>query len=246
MAIDSHTFCWFGVVSTDVDKTLAFFPEVLGWNVEHVDMGGNSMPVFKNGNGSFAHVRGPQMDGEPSWLNSYLRVDDVDAAVEAAVANGGSVVVPATDIPVGRFATVATASGAYFSVYREAAADDDGAAEGAIGWVDLHSKDLANDLAFLKGLGFETSQMDMPNGPYHLLNPGTKTQAGAMTGQNPQAPSMWLAWAVTDDADAALGRVGNHGGTVLAPAWDVPGVGRLAIAQDPAGVVFGLLQPPTA
>ena len=246
MAIDNHTFCWFGVISKDIDKTLAFFPEVLGWKVEHVDMGGDKVPMLAGPNGPFGHVRGPAMEGEPSWLNSYLRVEDVDAAVELVTANGGSVVVPANDIPPGRFATVTTASGAYFNLFREASADDNGAADGAIGWVDLHSKDIDKDLAFLKGLGFETSEMAMPNGPYYILNPEGKTQAGAMAGQHAEAPSMWMAWAVTDDADAALGRVGNHGGTVVAPSWDVPGVGRLAIAQDPAGVVFGLLQPPAA
>lgn len=241
MAIANFTFCWYGIVSEDLDKTLAFFPEVLGWRVETVEMGGETMPVLYNDNGQFAHVRPAQMDEEPAWLNTYLRVDDVDAAVAMVQEAGGNVLVPATDIPPGRFATVTTATGAAFSLFKEGP-DGTGAAPGAIGWVDLHSTDIGTDLAFLHALGIQTSEMPMPQGAYYILNPESETQAGAMQGQHPEAPSMWMAWAVTDDADAALQRVKNNGGVVVSEAWDVPGVGRLAIAQDPGGVVFGLLQ----
>lgn len=246
MAIENHTFCWNGIVTTDLDKTLAFFPEVLGWKAVTWNMGGDEMPVFTVGDEGVAHVR-PNQEGEPAWWNNYLRVDDVDAAVAAVVANGGTVLVPATDIPPGRFATVQSPTGATFSLFKEARADDGGLPEGAIHWVDLHSSDIGTDLPFLKqALGFATSEMPMPSGPYHLLDPEPAARGGAMQGAHEGAPSMWLAWAQVDDADAALARVRSNGGTVISEAWDVPGVGRMGIAQDPGGVVFGVIRPAQA
>jgi hypothetical protein len=237
------------MVTSDLAKTVAFFPEVLGWSVTEMEMGGETATMFANKGTPIAHVRTPQMDGEPTWWNNYLRVEDVDASAAAVTAAGGSVLVPGTDIPPGRFATVTTPSGAAFSLFREASEDAANVPveEGNIHWVELHSKDLAKDLAFLKGaLGIGSSEMAMPQGTYHILDPEGAMRGGALAGQHPDAPSMWLAWVAVDSVDEALGRVERHGGTVVAKAWDMPGVGRLAIGKDPAGVVFGVIVPAQA
>lgn len=247
MALSNNTFCWSGLVSTDPAKTLAFFPEVLGWSVQEIDMGGDTVQMLANAKTPIAHVRGPQADSEPSWWNNYFRVEDVDAAAAAVKKNGGKVIVPPTDIQPGRFATVATPSGAHLSLFHEANRDDTDtpSTTGFIHWVDLHSQDIDKDLAFIRdALGLKTIEMTMPTGPYHILEPETKTRAGAMAGQNPQAPSMWLAWVAVDDVDQTLTRVTQHGGKVLAPAWDADTVGRMAIASDPTGVAFGVITPP--
>ena len=39
--------------------------------------------------------------------------------------------------------------------------------------------------------------------------------------------------------DADAGRIGELGGQVMVPPMDVPG-GRILVAQDPQGAVFGL------
>lgn len=246
MALSNNTFCWNGIVTTDIERTLAFFPEVLGWTEQRVEMDGETI-MFAAGGEPLAHVRGPQMEGEPSWWNNYLRVEDVDAAAEATRAAGGEVLVPPTDIIPGRFATVKTPSGAVFTLFKEAKADDSdaGLGVGKLHWVDLHSKDLDADLAYLRDhLKFETQTMDMPTGPYTILDPEGNARAGVMAGQNPQAPSMWVAWIHVESVDDTLGRARNAGGKVVAEPWDVPGVGRLALLSDPAGVTFGVITPP--
>ncbi|MFT4623668.1 MAG: putative enzyme related to lactoylglutathione lyase [Myxococcota bacterium] len=238
------SFCWNGLVTSNPDATLAFFPEVLGWGVQSTTMSdGSDVTMLTDGDRPIAHVRGPQMDGEPTWWNNYLRVEDVDAAAASVAQNGGTIVVPGTDIAPGRFATVTTPSGAHFTLFREAG--DEG--NGGLHWVDLHSTAIAGDLAFLKAaLGFTSNQMEMPAGPYHILNPGSDSPSGAMAQQNLGAPSMWLAWVKVDDVDATLGRVRGNGGKVLGEPWEAPGVGRMAIASDPAGLVFGVITPPAA
>ncbi len=243
MPIENKTFCWNGFITTDAEKTYAFFPRVLGWGTEEAQMGDETMKMFTHGGKAVGHLRAPAMEGEPSWWNNYLRVENVDESAAKIVEHGGKVLVPGTDIPPGRFSTVTTPSGATFTLFREAGDDDSSAAPGAIGWVDLHSHAIDKDLAFLQeALGIGHNTMPMPDGAYYTLKADKDLQAGAMTSMHAEAPSMWMAWVNVEDVEATLGRVAEHGGVVVAPAWDVPGVGRLAIAQDPAGIVFGLLK----
>lgn len=247
MALSNNTFCWNGLVTSDASKSVEFLTGVFGWTREEIDMGDGPMTMLACDGKQFAHLRQPE-EGEPTWWNNYLRVEDVDAAVAALTKHGGEVLVPAMDIPPGRFSTVKMPSGAHFSLYREANSEDtDGPADvGHICWVDLHSKDLEPDLKALDALGFVQQTRDMPMGKYVMLSPETGTRAGAMTGMNEHAPSMWLAWVKVESVDAVSSTIEKQGGKVVAPAWDAEGVGRMAIAQDPTGLRFGVIQMPAS
>ena len=83
MAYTNNRFCWHGVISTDTAKTTPFYNEVLGWTSETVKMGDSDATFFAAADGkNRAHTRGPEMDGEPSHWNNYLRVENVDAAAK--------------------------------------------------------------------------------------------------------------------------------------------------------------------
>ena len=248
MAYNTNAFCWHGVVSTDVAKATSFYPDVLGWTAESVPMGDEEAIMFAAQDGiPRAHTREPGMEGEPSHWDNYLRVDDVDASTTAAVAHGGSLLVPGTDIPPGRFSVVTSPSGAAICLFHEA--DEAGSnnapgGDGAIHWVELHSTDLDTDLAWLKAtFGFEIDEMPMPQGPYHLLMADGQMRGGATSQQHEGAPSMWLTWIQQSSVDSTVERAAAAGGNVIAPPFDVPTVGRMAILQDPAGGVFGVITP---
>ena len=247
MAYTNNSFCWHGVISSDTAKTTPFYTSVLGWTAQDVDMGGDPTTMFAAADGApRAHTRAPQMEGEPNHWSSYLRVEDVDASLAVALANGGSLLVPATDIPPGRFSAVRSPSGAAFILFHEAdaSATDAGDGEGSIHWVELHSTDLPADLAWLKSsFGITTEEMPMPNGPYFLLMSGETSVGGAIPQAHEGAPSMWLPWVLINEVDAAVGRAEKGGGNVVVPLFDVPGVGRLSILADPVGAVFGVIKP---
>lgn len=247
MAYDNNRFCWHGIISTAPETTTPFYETVLGWQAQTVAMGDEDGILFAASDGvTRAHTMAPPMEGVPSHWSSYFRVEDVDASAEAAVANGGTLIVPGTDIPPGRFATVASPSGAVFQLFHESdpTAANPGDADGAIHWVELHSTSLEADLAWLKAtFGIDTQTMDMPEGPYHVLVSGETQVGGAMTQANEGAPSMWLPWVRQDDVDGAIARASENGGSVIAPAWEVPNVGRLSVLSDPAQGVFGVIRP---
>ena len=58
----------------------------------------------------------------------------------------------------------------------------------------------------------------------------------------PDAPSVWTVYLATDDVDETAAKVKGAGGQVLAEPMDVMEEGRMAVAMDPAGAVFGLWQ----
>jgi len=57
----------------------------------------------------------------------------------------------------------------------------------------------------------------------------------AMTPEWGEMPSHWSLYIPVPDVDACLARAVELGGKVCVPAFDVPGVGRIARLDDPAG-----------
>ncbi len=248
MAYTTNQFCWYGVMSTNVDVAASFYPSVLGWKLNTVPMGDETARVFEANGEQKLHLAEPPAPNAPSHWHQFLKVEDVDAAAKAAVKNGGVEVTPPTDIPPGRFAVVASPSGAMFSLFKEANADatDTEDAPGEIHWTELHSTDLDKDLKWLKAtLHLTTEVMEMPDGPYYILKDGETTMGGAMKAQNPQAPSMWMSWVHVEDVENTLKAVKDKGGSAHTDVMEVPNVGRMAVVADPTGGVFGIITPPS-
>lgn len=113
-------------------------------------------------------------------------------------------------------------------------------------WVDLSSSDPAASRAFYSAVfGWDVVVSPEPEyGGYAMARVGEHDVAGIGPAQ-PGAPTFWALYIGTDDA-AALGRkVEAAGGRVVAPAFDVGDVGRMAVFQDPAGAFISAWQPNT-
>jgi len=54
------------------------------------------------------------------------------------------------------------------------------------------------------------------------------------------SPPSWLGNLCVESCDGAAATTVANGGSVLKPAFDVPGVGRVAIVADPSGAVLAL------
>jgi predicted enzyme related to lactoylglutathione lyase len=52
----------------------------------------------------------------------------------------------------------------------------------------------------------------------------------------------WLFYIGVDDVDATVEKVKANGGAVHMPAWDIPGVGRIAMVADPQGIPFYVMR----
>ncbi len=56
-------------------------------------------------------------------------------------------------------------------------------------------------------------------------------------------PDCWFPYIAVDDIDARLERVAEAEGSVERPAFDIPGVGRIAIVRDRVGCAIGWITP---
>jgi predicted enzyme related to lactoylglutathione lyase len=115
-------------------------------------------------------------------------------------------------------------------------------------WVDLMVPDQQAALDFYKDLlGWQGEVGPQDFGGYSVCTLKGKPVAGIMKtmsmGDQPPPPPSWTSYFASTDVTATEAAVRAGGGTVLAPATDVPTMGRMLIAADPQGAVFGAWQP---
>ena len=115
------TFYWNELVSRDAAAATAFYTDLLGWTAEQMDDAPMPYTLLK-AKGVENPVAGlmqmPEEWGDtPSHWGSYIAVDDVDVVLARVESLGGSVAVPAFDVPeVGRMAFIQDPSGARVAI----------------------------------------------------------------------------------------------------------------------------------
>jgi len=111
-------------------------------------------------------------------------------------------------------------------------------------WVDLGTNDVSRAKAFYEGLfGWDTQVGPPESGGYVMCEVQGQPVAGIGPKMGPaEAPSAWTTYLASDDADATASRITASGGHVMAEPFDVMDVGRMAVAADPGGAVFGVWQ----
>jgi predicted enzyme related to lactoylglutathione lyase len=77
-----------------------------------------------------------------------------------------------------------------------------------------------------------------------ITNTAGELVGGAMPPQMEGIPPHWNVYFNVSDADATGVQVAELGGTVIAPIFDVPGVGRMGVFADPQGGMFNVMQAP--
>jgi predicted enzyme related to lactoylglutathione lyase len=107
-------------------------------------------------------------------------------------------------------------------------------------WHDHVSADPEAARAFYgELLGWETEIYPAEGFDYPMIKVGESTHGGFGPARE-GAPAHWLSHVSVDDADAAAERVEAGGGSIVAPAMDIPEIGRMVIVADPQGAVLSL------
>jgi len=122
-------------------------------------------------------------------------------------------------------------------------------APGTFCWFECGTRDAAAAKRFYTGVfGWEAVDMPMPGdaGTYTLLKLGGKDVAGLYQMAGPRfegVPPHWLTYVCVENADETAARARSLGGKVALEPMDVPGVGRIAMIQDPTGANIALFKP---
>jgi predicted enzyme related to lactoylglutathione lyase len=113
-------------------------------------------------------------------------------------------------------------------------------------WTELATTDTAAAAKFYTGLfPWQAEAMEGP-GSYTRFKRPDGNAAGGMMALAPEqqgTPPYWLSYFNVTDCAAAAGRIKALGGRLLMGPHTVPTVGTFAVAMDPHGAAFAVIQP---
>ncbi|MGW4894351.1 VOC family protein [Kitasatospora sp. NPDC004240] len=115
-------------------------------------------------------------------------------------------------------------------------------------WVDLMASDQQAALDFYRDLFGWQGEIGPPEfGGYAVCSLNGKPVAGIMGRMAPEGeplpPVAWTTYLASEDVDATSRAIADNGGTIMYPVMDVGTTGRMLVAADPTGAVFGVWQP---
>jgi uncharacterized protein len=241
--------CWVDLMTSDHARARDFYCQLFGWtaNEPSEEFGGYFM---------FTKDEVPMAGGMPTMPGAgadnvwsiYLSTDDAEKAVEVATANGAQVIAPIIDVAdLGKMAVLVDPTGAAIGMWQPTTFNGFRVLgeTNTPAWFELLTKDHAGATAFYRTVfGWDTSTLhDTDEFRYTTANDGETQLAGVMDAAAflPEGvPSHWSVYFAVENADAAIARVTELGGSVEQPAEDTP-YGRLATVADPMGARFKLL-----
>jgi predicted enzyme related to lactoylglutathione lyase len=118
---EHDTLCWVELHTPDAAAALPFYHALFGWRSQEVPMAEATYTVLSTADGdleetSFGGVAGARAGADSHWI-PYFDVADADDIVSRVERNGGSLDIPAADIPgIGRAAWLTDPCGATFAV----------------------------------------------------------------------------------------------------------------------------------
>jgi uncharacterized protein len=120
--------------------------------------------------------------------------------------------------------------------------------EGTFFWYELMTSDQDAAIDFYKAIaGYEAADFPSDDFRYTILSVGDRGIGGVMTINDEMkangAQPAWLGVIHVADADEAVKRIAEAGGTVHKGPADIPTVGRFAVVADPGGAIFEVLAP---
>ena len=118
---------------------------------------------------------------------------------------------------------------------------------GHVHWSELQTRDVESARKLYgETFGWSFESMEMEDGLYWVAMQDGEAVGGLFEMHGPHfegVPTMWMTYFAADDVDAALGKATTLGAEIVRPAFDVPGVGRIAILKQPDGAVVGWMTP---
>ena len=257
MTNPNGTPIWYELQSADPDAAKAFYDHVIGWSVGEpmsADFDYRGISAGAEMVGGVMRITPQTAAGgaKPGWL-FYIGVDDVDATVASIAGKGGTILLPAWDMPgIGRMAMVTDPQGNPFYVMKgqgegtSTAFDRNGM--GKCNWNELATSDQAAGNAFYADVFGWNYPGTMPMGPmgdYVFVAVG-ETPLGATMNVFGDSKPGWRFYFRTPDIEATAARVTEAGGKVLQGPHEVPGGDRIIQALDAEGVMFGAVGPGNA
>jgi len=248
--------CRVDTAQPDVPGALHFYGALLGWEFA----GPGPMPGDPPGEYHVARVRGRDVAGissvppgapaTPAWT-TYVAVQSADATVDRARAAGATVMVAPFDAPpAGRLAVLSDPTGAVFCVWEAAARQGAQVLNepSALAMSRLTTGDTDAAKAFYRDVFGWEAEAFAPGVELFRLpgyvggephQPVPRDVVAVLTAG--EGDPVWSVDFWIDDAESAVARATELGGSVVVAPQEIPGFVTTVIA-DPAGAVVSLSQ----
>jgi predicted enzyme related to lactoylglutathione lyase len=258
--------CWIDTEQPDPAEASRFYGGLFGWTFH------DAMPPDAPGSYLIATLQGRDVGaigtGDPAW-NTYIAVDDADAAAAAVTGAGGTVIAAPMDAgPAGRAATCTDPEGAAFRLWQAGRRPGAQIANlpGAWNFSNLRTSDGNAALRFYAAVfGWVADDpgsggmVRLPGYGDHLaatidpdiyqrqaaFPPGFADVIGGFEVVEPGAAAQWYVLFTVADRDASAATAETLGATVLSSAespWT-----KTAALRDPQGAALTISQftPPS-
>ena len=239
------TPCWVDLSTDDLEGAQAFYSGLFGWSWDDQHgPDGEFIYSLAQLDGRNVAGLGPAPDemvqaGVRAAWNTYLAVDSVDDAYQAAIDAGAAGVFGPCDVmDAGRMAYIMDDQGVPVGLWQ--AGRHKGAQvihePGALTWNELCVPDTDAAARFygaVLGLDTEPAEMDIDMA-YTLWKVGEDIVGGLMAPPMDEVPPYWNVYFGTADVEETAAAVPEFGGQIVNGPFPTP-VGPMAVIQDPAG-----------
>jgi predicted enzyme related to lactoylglutathione lyase len=242
-------FNWVDLMSPDTEVAKEFYRGVFGWTpVARPTDVGVSYTIFKLGDDDICGM-GPlppdiEAQGLPSMWNSYINVDNLEAAILKAESTGGTIWMPSMKVMnAGWMAGMMDPTGGRVFFWQKN--EHLGATRindpGCLCWNELATRDIETAREFYGEL-FDWQFDDNPSAAskyYVIKNKGN--MCGGMMQMNEQwpdeMPSHWGIYFAVDNVEEACAELSELGGEVCCSPFEIP-IGKIAVVSDPFKATF--------
>ena len=243
------TPCWVDLIVPDVEKAVAFYSDLFGWNCEEgpPEAAGYRMCMLK-GRPAAGIGPGPQDRELPSVWSTYLATDDADATARAVMENGGSLMLEPFDVlDVGRMGVGFDPSGSAFGLWQAKSHIGSGVVNeaGALTWNECMTRDYQGSKAFYtKVFGHRFDELGDESFHYATISVDDRVVGGIgelSAEMPPELPSHWMTYFASDDVDDTVERAPASAALLRTGPMDTP-YGRMAVLEGPQGEVFSVIK----
>jgi len=245
-------FVWTEIVTHDKEKSIAFFTKVLGWTMDgewyhQMSAGGHLVGAICDEQDKTKPKK------EHSFVNVYIRSNNVDEHAEKIKQNGGTVIKEPFDVmDKGRMGTFMDPDGAEFNIWQSKSHKGipkldrkDIPENGFPCWFELNAKDKDRAIEFYgKVFGYDYLTKSFGVMDYTVFFKDDVQVAG-MIQMDPKMgnlPSHWMTYYEVENIDETIKLAKELGGTLCFPPMEIEGMKeKMCMINDPNGIAFQVM-----
>ncbi|MEZ4462945.1 MAG: VOC family protein [bacterium] len=239
-------FVWYELMSSDTERSAAFYTELFGWTISQMEMPKGVYHVLREGEDGIAGMYAiPEGEAIPDHWIGYIS-GEPDSVAARTRAFEGQVLVPPQTVPeVGKMTVLMDPQGAAIAAFKGDAGDPAPKVPvpaGRFCWSHLSSTKVIGSQAYYQMAFRMKAGMPTESGMVMLSAPDGG-EVASIAAAPEGTPSSWLHYVVVSDLAAATAKAKALGATILSDNEEYPGIGRGTIFADPTGAVLAMFTP---